>query len=68
MYMLQHYNIMYIDMERWRRQYINIICNMIFVPMSDVYIGEHGGVVVEHRTMNREVLGLIPIGRTVLCT
>ena len=28
---------------------------------------DHSGVVVEHRTPNREVLGLIPTGGTVLC-
>ena len=29
--------------------------------------GERGGVVVEHRSPNREVVDLIPIGGTVLC-
>ena len=28
---------------------------------------EHGGVVVERQTPNREVLGLIPTDSTVLC-
>ena len=31
------------------------------------YARERGGVVVERRTPNREVLGSIPIGVTVLC-
>ena len=33
----------------------------------NVITGERGGVVVEHRTPNREVLSSILIGGTVLC-
>ena len=32
-----------------------------------IYICEHGDIVVEHRSTNQEVLGLIPTGGTVLC-
>ena len=28
---------------------------------------EHSGIVVEHQTLNREVLGWIPTGSTVFC-
>ena len=31
------------------------------------YIGKPGGMVVEHQTLNREVLGLIPTGSHLLC-
>ena len=29
--------------------------------------GDYSGIEAEHQTSNREVLGLIPIGGTVLC-
>ena len=32
-----------------------------------ISLRERGGEVVEHRTLNREVLGLIPTNGTVLC-
>ena len=38
-----------------------------FMCILNKIIWEHGGVVVECRTQNREVLGLIPTGVTVLC-
>ena len=35
--------------------------------LSQFNLGEHGGVVVEHQTLNREVLGLTLTGGMVLC-
>ena len=37
------------------------------VPLALACIWERGGIVVERRTPNREVLGLIPTSGTVLC-
>ena len=41
------------------------LCNQIFIPYK--YFWNHGGIGVEHRTPNREVLGSIPTGGTMLC-
>ena len=34
---------------------------------ANSFVGEGSGLVVEHQTLNREVLGLIPMLGSVLC-
>ena len=49
--------------------YINKVgaSRFFFLKFFISVLGERGGVVVEHQTPNREVLGSIPTGGTMLC-
>ena len=45
-----------------------IVVNSVDFRLSFKYApGEHGDVVIEHQTLNREVLGSISTGGTVFC-
>ena len=49
------------------KTYSYTCCQVVLAAADTTSLRERGGVVVERRTPNREVLGSIPTGVIVLC-